>query len=148
MDPKILDVVKNFKMQELVELREVVDQLIKKTFESDLGKRGGKRVPVNIPAICEIERERQFFEREIRIIILEMSGTGLTFKTKETFLVDDLVSVCFRSPSSGIKKMIDCKILRVADAKNENSSEFHIAAKAVTKKEVHKYKEWLSKRLK
>ncbi|MEC7641155.1 MAG: PilZ domain-containing protein [Nitrospinota bacterium] len=148
MDPKILDVVENLNMEELVELRGVVDGLIKKTFENDLGKRGGKRVPITIPATCEIEREKQFFEREFRITILEMSASGLMFRTKETFLVDDLVAVFFRSPSSGVKKKIDCKILRVTDTANQDSEEFNVAAKAVTQKEVRKYKDWLSKRQK
>jgi len=146
MDPRILDAVGKLDADELIKLRDVVDRLIKKSFGDNLGKRGGKRVAIRIAATCQIEREKQFFDREIKVTIIEMSGNGLLFKTGETLLVDDLVEIYFRSPSNGVKKKIDCKILRVAEVSDAGAGEYHIAAKAVTKEEVRQYKEWLSKR--
>lgn len=148
MDPRILDAVEKLSTDELVKLQGIVDRLIKKGFESDLGKRGGKRVPITIPATCVIEREKQFFDRQIKVTIVEMSGAGLTFATSEEFLVEDLVEVYFRSPSSGVKKQIDCQILRVTEGKNQQTTEYRVAAKAITPQEVRKYKDWLGKRFK
>ncbi len=148
MKSKILEDLKKLDKNQLLQLREDLDQLIKEKGSVETGpeKRKNKRVPLNLAATCEVEREKQFFELQHKIRILDLSAKGLRFKSEDPLLKDDLLSVFFRSPSNGVEKKIDCKITRVTEINESGNKKFHIAARGVNKEEVRRYKEWLSKR--
>jgi len=146
MKSKILEDLKKLDKNQLLQLRDDLDQLIKEKDESELEKRNSNRVSLNIAATCEVEREKQFFELQHKIKILDLSSKGLRFKSDDPLLEDDLLAVFFRSPSNGIEKKIDCKIIRVTEINEDGTKKYEIAARGVTKVEVRKYKEWLSKR--
>lgn len=146
MKSKILEDLKKLDKNQLLQLRDDIDQLIKENNEEKPEKRKNQRVPLNIAATCEVEREKQFFELQHKIRILDLSSKGLRFKSDDLLLEDDLLSVFFRSPSNGIEKKIDCKVVRVTEVEEDGTKKYHMAAKAVSKEEVRRYKEWLSKR--
>ncbi len=147
MKSKILEDLKKLDKNQLLQLRNDLDQLIKEKQEGNLEeKRNNKRVSLNIAATCEVEREKQFFELQHKIRILDLSSKGLRFKSDDPLLEDDLLSVFFRSPSNGIEKKIDCKIIRVTEVDEGETKKYQIAARGVNKEEVRRYKEWLSKR--
>lgn len=147
MNPNILNEIKTLDERELVKLRDVVNRVIKIKAKKALGRRSSPRIRVTLPATCEVEREREFFDHEHKITILDMSSNGLRFKAQNSFLKDDLLKVFFRSPSSGVKKKIDCQVLRVQEVKDRLVPEFQVAVKAVSLSEVRQYKHWLSKRI-
>ena len=132
--------------EELAELRIFVDDLIKIQNRGTLGKRKSKRVEMSLSATCEVEREKEFFDREHRVIILDMSVNGLCFQISQPLLENDLIAVFFRSPSNGIQKKINCQVIRVKEIKRKTTVEYQIAAKGVGKDYIQKYKGWLNKR--
>jgi hypothetical protein len=146
MNPKILEDLKKLDKNQLLQLRDDLNKIIKEKFEGELGKRKNKRIPLNLSATCEVEREKQFFELQRKIEILDLSANGLRFKSKDPLLEDDLLSVFFRSPSNGVEKKIDCKVVRVTEIEENKAKAYQIAARGANKLEVQKYKEWLSKR--
>jgi hypothetical protein len=146
MKSKILEDLKKLDKNQLLQLRNDLDQLIKEKDEGELEKRNNNRVSLNIAATCEVEREKQFFELQHKIRILDLSSKGLRFKSDDPLLEDDLLAVFFRSPSNGVEKKIDCKIIRVTEIDENRTKKYEIAARGVTKEEVRRYKEWLSKR--
>jgi hypothetical protein len=146
MKSKILEDLKKLDKNQLIQLRDDLDQLIKEKDEREFEKRNNNRVSLNIAATCEVEREKQFFELQHKIRILDLSSKGLRFKSDDPLLEDDLLFVFFRSPSNGIEKKIDCKIIRVTEIDENGTKKYEIAARGVTKEEVRRYKEWLSKR--
>ena len=132
--------------EELIKIRKDLDQLIKKKFNNDLGKRQGHRAKVKITGNVEIEREREFFYKLHKITIQEMSVNGLVFSIKGTVINGDLLKVSFRVPSTGEKKIIDCQAVRIVETKPGTIPQFEVAAVAVTLDEVKNYKYMLSKR--
>lgn len=131
---------------ELIKIRKDLDQLIKKKFDNDLGKRQGHRAKVKISGNVEIEREKEFFYKLHKILITEMSVNGMVFTIKGTVIDGDLLKVSFRVPSTGEKKIIDCQAVRVLETKPGTIPEFEVAAMAVTQDEVKNYKDMLRKR--
>ena len=132
--------------EELIKIRKDLDQLIKKKFDNELGKRQGQMAKVKITGSVEIEREKEFFYKLHRITIHEMSINGLVFYIKGTVIDGDLLKVSFRIPSTGEKKIIDCQAVRVFERESGTIPELEVAAMAVTKDEVKNYKYMLSKR--
>ena len=130
---------------ELLELKETLEKVIQEKYKQDLGRRGGQRAKVKIPASCIVEREKQFFIKEHPLSILEMSTNGLFFKTVAMLYEDDLLSVSFRSPASGELTLVDCKVVRLKDL-GDSKGTMEVAAVAVDKKTVKAYKEMLHKR--
>ena len=146
MTEEIMASLESLSTEELIKIRKELDQLIKKKFNKDLGKRQGHRAKVKITGNVEIEREREFFYKLHKITIQEMSVNGLVFSIKGTVIDGDLLQVSFRVPSTGEKKIIDCQAVRVVETKPGTIPEFEVAAMAVSQDEVKKYKDMLRKR--
>lgn len=148
MDPEILGLLGKLDRDELEKLRELADELIrKKKSAGGVEKRTSKRVQVNnLPTAFVIEREKEFFHKEHKGFILDISVGGLSFKGSNPVVDNDHLEVFFRSPSTGEQKKVVCRVLRVKETKNKNTVEFHVAAKGVSAEEIKKYKEWLTKR--
>ena len=146
MTEKIIASLESLPANELIKIRKDLDQLIKEKFDKDLGKRQGHRAKVKIVGQAEIEREKEFFYKLHKIIIQEMSVNGLVFSIKGTVIDGDLLKVSFRIPSTGEKKIIDCKAVRVTETKPGTIPEFEVAAMAVTQDAVKSYKDMLRKR--
>ncbi|MEK9629715.1 MAG: hypothetical protein VW455_11935 [Nitrospinota bacterium] len=146
MTEKIMAALEGLSTDELIKIRKDLDQLIKKKFDNDLGKRQGHRAKVKISGNVEIEREKEFFYKLHKILITEMSVNGMVFTIKGTVIDGDLLKVSFRVPSTGEKKIIDCQAVRVLETKPGTIPEFEVAAMAVTQDEVKNYKDMLRKR--
>ena len=132
--------------EDLIIIREKLDELIQSKYTDDLGKRKGKRAKVNISGKLDIEREKEFFYKFHKIIIREMSINGLVFSVKGTVIDGDILRVSFRVPSTGEKKIIDCQALRVKEIKPGDIPEYEVAALAVNKEAVKDYQDMLRKR--
>lgn len=146
MIEKIMASLESLPTDDLIKIRQDLDQLIKEKFDKDLGKRKGQRAKVKIVGQVEIEREKEFFYTLHKIIIQEMSVNGLVFTIKATVIDGDLLKVSFRIPSSGEKKIINCQAVRVIETKSGTIPEFEVAAMAVTQDAVKDYKDMLRKR--
>lgn len=144
MIQKIANLFDRLTREELLQLKEILEQKIKNKFKKDLGGRISKRVPVKISATMIIEREKEFFIQEHKITIVDMSTHGLAFHTTSTVYKNDLLYIAFRSPSSWITKEIDCVTVRIK--KLENKNEFKVSAKSVDKTEVKVYRDMLRRR--
>ena len=103
--------------EELIIIRENLVELIQSRYDNDLGKRKSQRAKVKISGNLEIEREKEFFYKFHKIIILEMSINGLVFSVKGNVIDGDILRVSFRVPSTGEKKIVDCQALRVKEIK-------------------------------
>ena len=132
--------------EDLIIIREKLDELVQSRYADDLGKRKGQRAKVKISGKLEIEREKEFFYKFHKIIIREMSINGLVFSVKGTVIDGDILRVSFRVPSTGEKKIIDCKALRVKEIKPGDIPEYEVAAIAVNKEAVKDYQDMLRKR--
>ena len=132
--------------EDLIIIREKLDELIQSKYFDDLGKRKSQRAKVKISGSLEIEREKEFFCKFHKIIIREMSINGLVFSVKGTVIDGDILRVSFRAPSTGEKKIIDCQALRVKEIKPGDIPEYEVAALAVNKEAVKDYQDMLRKR--
>ena len=132
--------------EDLIIIRENLDELIQSKYDDDLGKRKSQRGKVKISGSLEIEREKEFFCKFHKIIIREMSINGLVFSLKGTVINGDILRVSFRVPSTGEKKIIDCQALRVKEIKLGAIPEYEVAALAVNKEAVKDYQDMLRKR--
>ena len=132
--------------EDLIIIREKLDELVQSRYADDLGKRKGQRAKVKISGNLEIEREKEFFYKFHKIIIREMSINGLVFSLKGTVITGDILRVSFRVPSTGEKKIIDCQALRVKEIKPGDIPEYEVAALAVNKEAVKDYQDMLRKR--
>jgi len=146
MIEKIMASLESLPTEDLLKIRQNLDELIQSKYDADLGKRKGKRAKVKIVGELEIEREKEFFYKLHKIIIQEMSMNGLVFSVKGTIIDGDILRVSFRVPSTGEKKIIDCQAVRVKETKPGTTPEYEVAAMAVTKDAVKNYKDMLRKR--
>lgn len=143
---KIVSLLDKLTPEELIELKSLIDQQVKDKHIEDLGKRKDKRVKVTTTATCIVEREKEFFVKEHKIIIVEMSLQGIVFRISTAIYKNDLLCISFRSPSSGVAKYIDCQALRIKELTVKDKFIFEVAAKSVDKKTVKAYKDMLNKR--
>ena len=146
MIEKIMASLESLPTEDLIIIREKLDNLIQSKYADDLGKRKGQRAKVKISGNLEIEREKEFFYKFHKIIIREMSINGLVFSVKGTVIDGDILRVSFRVPSTGEKKIIDCQALRVKEIKPGAIPEYEVAALAVNKEAVKDYQDMLRKR--
>ena len=146
MIEKIMASLESLPTEDLLKIRKNLDALIQSKYDDDLGKRQGKRAKVKIAGNVEIEREKEFFFTLHKIIILEMSVSGLVFSIKGTVIEGDILRVSFRVPSTGEKKIIDCQAVRVQEIKSGTIPEYEVVAIAVSKEAVKDYKDMLRKR--
>lgn len=143
---EFLKSLEDLSVDELQNLKGQIDRILKKKFENQLGKRSAPRVEIKIPAHAEIEREREFFNKTHKITILNMSTQGLFFSTTAPVIIDDILEVSFRIPSTGERKIIDCKVLRVSEQTNDQGTVYQAGAVSVTKETVRNYRDTLKNR--
>ena len=146
---KILSSLENFSLEDLHQLKDYLDLLIQKkryVQESALDKRTSHRADVKIAGTVEIEREKEFFDRTYKVNINEMSTNGMTLTIPATVIENDILTVAFRLPSNGEKKIIDCRAMRVKEVPSKNGSVYVVAAQAVDRKAVKAYRNMLKNR--
>ena len=143
---KVIQILEKQSKEDLLKLKEVIEQLLKSKFSGKLGKRVSKRVAVNIPATCIIEREKEFFIKEHKATIINLSVSGIRFRVFANIHVEDILSISFRSPSTGEKKYIDCQVVRAKVLKNKAKFEMEVAAQAVDQSVVRAYRDMLKNR--
>jgi hypothetical protein len=146
MIEKIMASLESLPTEDLLNIRKNLDELIRSKYDDDLGKRKDKRAKVKINGNLEIEREKEFFYKLYKIIIQEMSSKGLVFFVKATIINGDILQVSFRVPSTGEKKIIDCKAVRVKEIQPGTIPENEVAAIAVSKEVVKDYKDMMRNR--
>lgn len=143
---KIVKLLETLTQDELFKLKDIIDQHIRSEFVGDSGKKRDKRIKVNIAATCLVEREKEFFVKEHKIAIVEMSLQGIVFRTSTIVYKNDILNIMFRSPTTGESKNINCQALRVKELANKERFKFEVAAKAVDEKVVKVYRDMLNKR--
>ena len=145
----ILDSLESFSLKDLYHFKDRLDLLIKKkTYkeQSTLDKRISHRARVNIFGTATIEREREFFDLAHKVNIQEISINGLVLTTHATVIQDDILIAIFRTPSSGEKKIVNCKVKRVKEIQLNRNTVYEIAAQAIDKSELKTYRDMLKKR--
>ena len=145
----ILDSLENFSLKDLYHFKDRLDLLIKKkTYkeQSTLDKRISHRSRVKIFGTATIEREREFFDLAHKVNIQEISINGLVLTTHATVIQDDILIAIFRTPSSGEKKIVNCKVKRVKEIQLNRNTVYEIAAQAIDKSELKTYRDMLKKR--
>ena len=146
---KTLPILKNFSLNDLHQLKDHLDLLIKKqTYakKSALDKRASHRVKVKILGTAEIEREREFFDKTYKISIYEMSINGMVLNIPATVIQDDILVVTFRLPSTGERKIINLQAMRVKETLSDKMTHYKVAAQAVGTKTVKAYRDMLKNR--
>ena len=145
---KILSSLENYSLEDLHQLKDRLDLLIKKKYadKGALDKRISHRAHVKITGTVEIEREKEFFDQTHKINIHEMSTNGMTLTVPATVIENDILAVTFRLPSSGEKKSIDCQVMRVKEISSKDGIVYEVAAQAVDKRAVKAYRSMLKNR--
>ena len=146
---KILSSLENLSLEDLHQLKDRLDLLIKKKKYAQtikLDKRTSHRAHVKIAGTVEIEREKEFFDQTYKINIHEMSTNGLILTISATVIENDILAVTFRLPSNGEKKTIDCKAMRVKKIPSKDGATYEVAAQAVDKTVVKAYRSMLKDR--
>ena len=146
MIEKIMASLESLPTEDLLAIMKNLDELIRSKYENNLGKRKGQRAKVKIAGQVEIEREKEFFFKLHKIIVLEMSVNGLVFSIKASVIEGDILRVSFRVPSTEEKKIIDCQAVRVQEITPGNIPKFEVVAIAVSKEAVKDYRDMLRKR--
>jgi hypothetical protein len=146
---EILDSLENFSLKDLHHFKDRLDLLIRKKNyqeQSSLDKRISHRARVKIFGTATIEREREFFDLAHKINIQEMSINGLVLTIHATVIQDDILIATFRLSSSGERKIVNCKVMRVKEIQSSRNTIYEVAAQAVDKNEVKTYRDMLKKR--
>lgn len=146
MRRQILSFLDTLPVKELIKFREVLNKLIESKLQKHLGRRKSQRAKVKISATANIERETEFFHKEHKITILDLSTNGLMFTTAAPIINNDILSVTFRSPNNGEQKNINCQAVRVKETNQNSYWEYKVGAKAVDQQTVRAYREMLKNR--
>ena len=146
MRRQILSFLDTLPVKELIKFREVLNKLIESKLQKQLGRRKSQRAKVKISATANIERETEFFHKEHKITILDLSTNGLMFTTAAPIINNDILSVTFRSPNNGEQKNINCQAVRVKETNQNSYWEYKVGAKAVDQQTVRAYREMLKNR--
>lgn len=147
MFQKIFKTFEKLSRAELLRFKKELNIYIENRFKKDLWRRSSRRVKTKTQATCIIEREKEFFVKEHKITIQEMSVNGMIFRTSAAIYENDIIDIKFRSPSTGEVKYIYCQVLRIKEIKEKTGVELEVAAKAVDDQAVKAYKDMLNKRI-
>ncbi len=146
MRKKILSFLKTLPINELKQFRQVLNQIIQNKTNAELRRRSGERAKVNISATANIERESEFFHKEHRITIHDLSTSGLLFTTEAPIINNDILAITFRSPANGEQRSINCQAVRVKENHQHSHWEYEVGAKSVDRQAVRAYREMLKNR--
>ncbi len=146
MRRQILSFLDTLPVKELLKFRAVLNKLIDSKLKKEQERRKSQRARVKISAIANIERETEFFHKEHKITILNLSTNGLLFTTAAPVINNDILSVTFRSPNNGEQKNIHCQAVRVKETNQHSYWEYKVGAKAVDQQTVRAYREMLKNR--
>lgn len=146
---KILGSAEDFSLEDLHQLKDHLDLLIRKKTHAQkntLDKRTSDRARVKITGTAEIEREKEFTYQTHKVNIHEMSTNGLILTIPATVIENDILAVTFRLPSSGERKIINCQAMRVKEIPFKGGFIFEVVARAVDKNAVKAYRDMLKNR--
>ena len=146
MFDKIMSLLKNRDLNEIENLRDQLTELIQSRLENESDRRKHQRASVHIPAILEIEREQEFFNQTHKATTRDLGVEGVGFTTDASLIKDDILTITFRLPSSGERKTVDCKVVRVRETRKKSDIIFDVGAVAVDKKTVMSYRDMLKNR--
>ncbi len=146
MFEKIMSLIKNRDLNELEDLRDQLTELIQSRVENESDRRKHERARVHIPASLEIEREQEFFSQNHKATTRDLAVEGVGFTTKASLIKGDILTITFRLPSSGERKTVDCKVVRVRETRKNSETILDVGAVAVDKKTVMTYRDMLKNR--
>jgi len=146
MRRQILSFLDALPVRELLKFRKVLNKIIESKLQKEMKRRNSRRAKVKIPATANIERETEFFHKEHKITIHDLSTNGLLFTTAAPVINNDILSVTFRSPNSGEQKNVNCQAVRVKETNQRSYWEYKVGAKAVDQQTVRAYREMLKNR--
>ncbi len=142
---KIKEILSDLSFSELQEAKKFINTQLKEKGEKDSQRVGGDRFKTNILGSCIIEREREFFNQEHKITILDLSPQGIKFKCSAEIIKGEFLQIFFRSPWKGTIKEIYAKVVRVKLLKTRNKTFVEVGAKSEDYKEIIKYRRALAK---
>lgn len=133
--------IKKLSKEELFQIKKIVEQQINEIYKHELGERTNRRVKLEMPATCIIEREKELDFQEHKIATIDMSTTGILFRTSAAINQDDILDIKFQFPSSSEKKFIDCQVVRIKELKDRSGFSLEVACKALDEETKKDYKE-------
>ncbi len=143
---KIISRLKTLDLDELQNFRDQLNQLIQSRLENECDRRKHQRAQVHIPATLEVEREQEFFHQSHKATTRDIGVGGVGFTTDASLIKDDILTITFRLPSSGVRKTVDCKVVRVRETRKNSDIIFDVGVIAVDKKTVMSYRDMLKNR--
>ncbi|PIR00558.1 MAG: hypothetical protein COV66_05820 [Nitrospinae bacterium CG11_big_fil_rev_8_21_14_0_20_45_15] len=143
---EILSSIENLPMEDLLRIKNHLNQLIAKEDQKSLGKRKFKRAKTRLSGLLEIEREKEFYDQTHKVDIIEMSINSLVLSSNVTIIEGDLLQVLFRHPTTGERKVLNCQAVRVEESGEVSAIVYQTVAKIVGKEAIQKYREMLKKR--
>jgi len=144
IDKKIAKILNNLTFEGLQEVREFIDSLLRKTGEKYDHRSQGERFKTQITGSCVIEREREFFNQEHKIVIVDLSSTGLKFLSAANIIHGDFMQIFFLSPL-GKMKDIHVKVMRIREIEVDRQPMIEAGAKSVTYEELINFRRALAK---
>lgn len=138
-------ILKDLSFEELQGVRDFIDSLLPGKGRSNDHRDGGERFKVKIVGSCIIEREREFFNEEHKVMISDFSSQGIGFHSTARIIKGDFLQIFFRSPVKAQMKDIYVKVVRLKETKVEGKAYVDVGAQAVDYNEVLNYRRKLAK---
>ncbi|MBI5184348.1 MAG: hypothetical protein HZA01_01305 [Nitrospinae bacterium] len=144
VNEKLIRILNDLTFEELQEARNFIEELLRHTGEKYDHRAGGDRFKTRIAGVCIIEREREFFNQEHKIEIIDISPTGLRFQSSANIIHGDILQIFFRSPLGKMKE-IYAEAVRTEQFDQKGKAVMEIGARSVDYKDVIDYRRALVK---
>lgn len=142
---KLKEILNDLNLEELREVTTFIDSLIREKRKKEGHQDKRSRFKTNIAGSCIIEREREFFNQEHKITILDISPQGIKFRASANIIKGDFVQLLFRSPLKGTLKDICAKVIRIKTVKIKDKAFVEVGVQSVDYEEVVTYRRALAK---
>ena len=142
---KLKAILKDLNLEELLGAKEFIDSLLPEKGKANDHRDGGERFNANIAGSCIIEREREFFNQEHKVVISDFSSQGIGFHTTAGIIKGDFLQIYFRSPVKAQLKEIFVEVVRVEETKIDGKAHVDVGARAVDYNDVLNYRRMLAK---
>ncbi len=144
IDPILKKILSKLSHEELLDVQDYITSFLKEQRNGD-DHRGGDRIKAPIVGSCMIIREREFFHKEYKIYISDISSQGVKFRSTATIIKGDFLQIFFRSPLKGNMKDSYVEVLRARQVEVKGKKFVEVGAKSVDYQEVQEYFKALAK---
>lgn len=145
IENKLIVYLSKLSFDDLQEAKKLIEFMLKEKGKKDDNRSSGDRFKAKISGGCIIEREREFYNKEHDINIIDISYNGIKFSSSADIIKGDLLNVFFRLPFKGNMKDIYVRVMRVKKVVISGKNFFEIGAKSINYKEVLAYRRSLAK---